>query len=140
MVSMRKPSGISGRDEHGQDTHTLNLESPRLFNPKPVGRPKGCKDREPRMKRMVDNIPCCFREVQTFEEHWVDQVYLRDRQVIPNRAAYSSAQNSAQFAVQQSSVDIQLGQWDARIWCIPQNSDPFCHDWAPMCSEKINTL
>jgi hypothetical protein len=39
------------------------------------------------------------------------------------------------WASQLSSVDEQLGEWDASIWSDPQDADPFRQDWTPISCE-----
>ena len=47
----------------------------------------------------------------------------------------SASFSSSSYASHCSSVDEQLGEWDATIWSNPKDADPFRQDWTPMSCE-----
>ena len=103
---------------------TWNSDSSRPLQLKRVGRPIGCKDKQPRKKRVNnhDELSRLFgiRQGAVLVE------------CIDDSAAWhrSTATWQAHSTPRHPSVDGQLHEWDA-FWRFSFGADPFCGDWKP---------
>ena len=134
---------------------TWRLDTSRPLQLKLVGRPKGCKDRNPRKKRadrltdlpLPARVPCRphieWRAENTCEGDWqmplshaASQSACRTQIEDSHEACIKdlgvclrpSAAWPASPTLRHASVDEQLGEWGC-FWHGASSADPFCGDW-----------
>ena len=91
---------------------TWHLDPSRVVQAKQTGRPKGRADSRPRQKRRDKaKLPTAF-------------AHLSDK--ADSRGPAKHALHVSSFPI---SLDEQLHQWDAGVWCRPIHPDPFKDDW-----------
>jgi hypothetical protein len=129
---------------------TWRLDTSRPLQLKLAGRPKGCKDRNPRKKRANGHadlpIPArvlCRPHVEwsaenTCDSHEASQspchVHIADSQEACIKDSSACHRPCAELptssTLRHASVDEQLDEWDG-FWLGASSVDPFCGDWVP---------
>ena len=129
---------------------TWNSDSSGPLQLKRVGRPIGCKDKQPRKKRVnchdelaastnLKGVEVAFRQdiLQMPPSQQASRLFgIRQGAVlvecIDDSAAWhrSTATWQAHSTPCHPSVDGQLHEWDA-FWRFSFGADPFCGDWKP---------
>ena len=138
---------------------TWHLDQSRPLQLKLTGRPKGCRDKRPRAKRVDGRKQLSTLTAQVPRCHHVDwqgvagHAFEPDAQHKPLnqhehwRAGLDSRKDSAaciddraarptSLTLCHASVDEQLHQWD-EFWSAQTSADPFSGDWKPNWSTEL---
>jgi hypothetical protein len=118
---------------------TWHLDTSRTLQVKQTGRPKGCRDRQPRKK--------CVSGMRGYETEWVHvhEPFEADSEDLsvwyrfdPSLSYNTFDLNSLSTRLDESmalSVDDQLHEWEA-FWRSSRFEDPFGSDWTTRPFEK----
>ncbi len=100
---------------------TWPLDQSRALEMKPTGRPKGSKDSRPRQTPVAR--PCKSTNMGTIAGGSIKMSMASANQLLYHNETLASTRSN------HISLDEQLHEWDARIWCSPLHPDPFKDDW-----------
>ena len=137
-------------------TETWHLDKSRPLKLTTVGRPKGCKDKQPRKKRASnhDDLSAVTWPAYPMQCMVVEDAGMQDIRQMPREASprvelgqiadpkecvedmatwhRSSAACRTLTTLGHASVNEQLHEWDS-FWRFSPGTDPFCGDWNPCC-------
>ena len=98
---------------------TWHLDPSRVIQSKQAGRPKGSRDSRPRQKRRDEaKLRYSTKTGPVAFAHANDKA--------DSRGPAKHPLHIGRFPI---SLDEQLHQWDAGVWCRPIHPDPFKDDW-----------